>query len=366
MSLNGPRVTLIVLSALVTALRTTFRFGPGRLSRRHNHTKRLRELRARRSTDPVRGLRDRAHVSRGSSGGKELPKARKGGTVLGGTRESNKRLRASSGEACQLESQRPPPEHPAASAQPILQQPEPPTFERIVGEGTRSAVRHPFLSRGDSGLHEPVTEKNQTAGTAVKDGGSCRRINVSIVPLGSLGERPSLGTSGRPSTAKPSQILPVRSAPVSWRPLAASTSASGALSQGGSQRTPQVHEKNVPQQDTRKQQRVDATALEAAGEAAVARNDEHASPGSLAESKLCYPSVADTCGGVILRLTAGERSLEPWGTSLAPLRAMCDIDPSLSRAGQEYRGVIHAVEGAQDLRSHQQIKVSYGDVSIAL
>lgn len=42
---------------------------------------------------------------------------------------------------------------------------------------------------------------------------------------------------------------------------------------------------------------------------------------------------------------------------------MCDIDPSLSRAGIEYRGVIHAVDGAQELKSYHLIKVNHGDVS---
>lgn len=69
------------------------------------------------------------------------------------------------------------------------------------------------------------------------------------------------------------------------------------------------------------------------------------------------PAIADSCGGVVVRLNASERTLGPWDNRVAPLRAMCDIDPSLSRAGLTYRGVIHAVDGAQDTMAHEEIKV---------
>lgn len=73
--------------------------------------------------------------------------------------------------------------------------------------------------------------------------------------------------------------------------------------------------------------------------------------------ELGWPSVTDTCGGVILRLSPTERPLDPWDHLVAPLRAMCDIDPSLSRAGIACRSVIPAVEGAQEIMSHDQAKV---------
>lgn len=357
------------------------------------------------------GLENGTQMSRGSSGGYELFKARTDGTALVGTRRS-KRQRASSGEAYQVERQIPPPEHPAATVQPILKPPEAPACGLIEGE-SRNAFRHPLReedvcskdscggwSRDDSGLNKAVTARNQTPGTT-EDGGNRKRINVSIVPLGSLEEGPSIGSgstntggaSGEPATVKSSRILPVRSAPVSWRPLAA-TSSSGVLSRNGSKRVSQVHEKYVQHRKTHKQKMVDATASVATGgvaegvaatvaggwgsavtqsnangtvdDARAGHDGEERKPHSLlAESRLGYPSIADTCGGIVLRLTPGERSLEPWGTTLAPLRAMCDIEPSLSRAGIEYRGVIHAVEGAQELKSHHQIKVNDGDVGTA-
>lgn len=80
--------------------------------------------------------------------------------------------------------------------------------------------------------------------------------------------------------------------------------------------------------------------------------------GALIQPELGMPGIADTCGGVILRLSPSERSLDPWDTLFAPLRAMCDIEPSLSRAGMEYRGVIAAVEGVQEIQTHDQTKVS--------
>lgn len=69
------------------------------------------------------------------------------------------------------------------------------------------------------------------------------------------------------------------------------------------------------------------------------------------------PSVADTCGGVVIRLSPSERPLDPWDHLIAPLRAICDIEASLSRAGIEYRGVIPAVAEGQELMSHDQLKV---------
>lgn len=312
-----------------------------------------------------------------------------------GTRGS-KRRRAPSGGGCQVERQRPPPEHPEA-----------PTLARI-GEGTRDAIQHPFRgedgcsqgycggwSRGDSELNESAKASVRTPGTA-EDGGSRRHINASMVPLGLLEEGPSVdsgsmntsGSSGQTNTARLSQILPVRSAPLSWRPLAA-TSASGVLSRNGNKKPPQSNEKTLLQQSTRKKKTLDAIAsvpngVEATGNSvadgsecarsnangnvgdARASHGDHVgkSPGLPAASRQGYPGIADTCGGIRLRLTPGERSLEPWDSTLAPLRAMCDVDPSLSRAGIEHRVAVHGVEGAQELKSHYKVKVS-DDVSNA-
>lgn len=348
---------------------------------------------------------DESNVLGGPSGGKASPKARIDGAAHAGTR-GNKRRRASSGEAHQVEKQRPPLEQPTAITRPDIQQSKVPTFGP-TGEGAGDAIRRPLRAedgrakgvcgdrnRGDSGLNKAVTAPNEIPGTAA-DTDSHRCIKVSIAPLCSLDEGPSIG-SGSTNTAESggqhtpvqlSRILPVRSAPVSWRPLAA-TSASGAVSRCGSRKTPLATDENGHRQDTRKQQRVDdavpAASVSASGitdggcwESAVAcsnasrtvgdgaghANDMHKLPGVLAGSKLRYPDIADTCGGVVLRLTPGERSLEPWGTTLAPLRAICDIDPSLSRAGIEYRGVIHAVDGAQELKSYQIVKVNHSNAS---
>lgn len=85
-----------------------------------------------------------------------------------------------------------------------------------------------------------------------------------------------------------------------------------------------------------------------------------ATPGGKAlvmKPRLGLPSVADACGGVVLRLSPSERPLDPWDYFFAPLRAICDIEASLSRAGTEYRGVIPAVAEGQELMSQNQLKV---------
>lgn len=70
-----------------------------------------------------------------------------------------------------------------------------------------------------------------------------------------------------------------------------------------------------------------------------------------------YPGIAGACGGIVLRLNPAERSLEPWSSAVTPFRAMCDIEPSLSRAGLECRGVINAVEAAQEMKLQDRAKV---------
>lgn len=388
----------------------TPRFGPGRFSRRHHQTKRLRELRARRSTASANGLRDGIRLSWGPSGGIDFPKPRTGGTTREGTRGS-KRQRASAGGTYQIENDTSQPEHSAAIVQTILEQPEATTFKRTMGR-SRNTVQHPLRgedecpkdygggwSRGISGLNEALTGQTQPPGTT-EDVSGCRRINVSIPPLGSLDDGPNVfsgftntpGTNGQAATAEAFQVVPVRSAPVSWKPLAA-TSSGSLLTSSGCRKTPPVNEKRVQQRKTRTQNSVDpsiSVAARVADRSAAgdvvgasweptfdwsdvkangtvgdvrASHDKNGdkSPSVLAESRPEYPGIADSCGGVVLRLTPGERSIEPWGNTLAPLRAMCDIDPSLSRAGMEYRGVIHAVEGVKEMKFHHQIKVNHGN-----
>lgn len=66
---------------------------------------------------------------------------------------------------------------------------------------------------------------------------------------------------------------------------------------------------------------------------------------------------ADRCDRIALRRHSGERSLDTWHPVLTPIRVISDIEPSLSRAGVEYRGAIQAAGEAREMMSQGQAKV---------
>ncbi|CAM9228659.1 unnamed protein product, partial [Pylaiella littoralis] len=391
----------------------TFRFGPGRQSRRLQQIERLRELRVRHSAAGL--AHDLAHgapLSRGSTrGGKQFSKERKGDDTAYTSSRDRKRRRESSGEANQIERQRLSPKNSLAATThftPYQQQQHeapPPGLtikvaHNVVEDPTRGRHDHAKGARGgwsrdDPGLNSNLTKISHSLGPAKYDG-IRTRLDVSTAPkdpLGSLdegdeGRRAYMGSAFFPGSdsplSKPASapiILPIRSGPALWRPRA-----------GSSQRP-------IPSSENRCQQQqhsckhnehnsvagVTAAAAAAAAAAALGGKDSHGRASSKAgsnagamdggssagnegnvgtelpvgfsvESGSGHPALADSCGGIVLRLSPAERSLEPWSTTLAPLRAMCDIDPSLSRAGIDYRSVMHAVEGAQEMKSLHTVK----------
>ena len=370
-----------------------FRFGPGRLSRRYHNTKRLRRLRTRRSACPLRNPKDGAPLSRGSTGGGKSAKERTNFALTICSRDS-KRQKASPGGAYPVVKKRPLREHPFVSAHPTLPQQEalrggltakearasqPPIGERdgcpsggydAWGQDCSGVNASPAASKGARGKAEGGGSRSRTGDSKVQEG-----------PPDSPDEAPSIG-SGSTATIGArglSQILPVRSSPAPWRPRATSSSKSGNSRSGSSQTQISTDRRAQQEQQLRVQSQANAAASAArvAGAAdtgdttacgwgsyvgsepqgiALADTDKRTVEFS-AGARSGYPAVADTCGGIVLRMTPAERSLEPWGTTLAPLRAMCDIEPSLSRAGLEYRGVIHAVGGAQEMKSNHEINV---------
>lgn len=393
----------------------SFRFGPGKYSRRHHKTERLRELRNLRSVGIVRDGPNGARPSRGSASG-----ARQTATELTGDNTDdmisrrNKRPREFPVEVHRVVRQvHPPPKQRSFASAPAFQprghvpdtcpmEVSSNQIERPIHEerGHTELARRKFSGRDDS---RPTSESTQ-------------RIFPKSVLVGrspddatTLGQRDSRhrldggpgvdsdtmarygGGGGAFTVAGLSpQILPVRCSPGSRRPRTdGGGPRSSSCRSGGSvhnlrsdeirpqeeglhsrQRTTPSHQQSrasigrgttIPSCPTFSG--VESNDVEVPGcflTESDKRGAEELPDGFALGSKLEYPRIADTCGGIVLRLTPAERSLEPWGSTLAPLRAMCDIEPSLSRAGIEYRGVIHAVDGAQELKSHHKAKVRAG------
>ncbi|CAB1096040.1 unnamed protein product [Ectocarpus sp. CCAP 1310/34] len=262
----------------------------------------------------------------------------------------------------------------------------------------RSLVRD--RDRGADGASGTVTDRNDPrpgdnltsshlpSGVIEGGGGSNTRVKFSIGPTVSLDDGSSLGpsstslceTSGSFAVASSLRIPPVRSAPVPWRPRAA-INAKSSSARSGSKRSGEkrAHQKQLSGRNSDEKEIDETTLAEAAATAAegdalagrwisprdAGENGDLCTAGSAGnahkppsvQSSVVYPRIPDAHGWVSLRLNPAERSLEPWGTALAPMRAMCDIDPSLSRAGIVYRNVIHAVEGAQKMKTCHKAKV---------
>lgn len=365
----------------------SFRFGPGRQSRRLQQIERLRELRVHRSAGLARDSVD-VPLSRGSTRGtKQFAKQRTGDDTACVRSSDRKRRRESPGEANQVVRQRSSPETSlvATTLSTLQQQQEAPPVG-LTPEGAGGG-----WSRDDPGLNADLKKRSQPRGVAEHCG---RRTCLDVFtapkdPLGSLDEGPgaSVGSAFSSESDSPlstpcaAQILPIRSGPAFRRPREVI----------GQHSVPLNEERCQQQQHSRKYKGRNSIAKAAAAGGGDKDADGRASSiagsnagevdgglgagnegnvgselrvGSSAESRSGHPPIADTCGGIILRLNPSERSLEPWGNTLAPLRAMCDIEPSLSRAGMEYRGVMHAVEGAQELKSHHTAKVRTGRYSL--
>lgn len=391
----------------------SFRFGPGRQSRRLQQIERLRQLRARRSTSLAHDSADDP-LSRGSTrGGKQVAKERKSDNTACVWSRDRKRRREPSGEVNQVVKQRSSPGRSFAATKLVTlqqqqQQEAPPP--RLTKEVDRNVIECPIRgtdgrtkdARGDWSRHDPglnvnVAKSCQPLG-GVKGEGSRKRVDISTVPkgpLGSLDERRSptavsaFFSGGDSAVSTPpcsAQILPIRSG-----------AALGRRRAGSSQRPIPLNENQCQQQQQYRKHKGHNSIAEVAATAAAtvaaaesagdndaddraystagsntdeidgglrAKNEDNIGNelhvDSSAESRPGHPALADTCGGIVLRLNPAERSLEPWGTTLAPLRAMCDIERSISRAGIEYRGVMHAVEGAQEMKIHYKTKVRTG------
>lgn len=389
------------ISVIVDCTLILSRFGPGRLSRRHYNTKRLRELRGHRSACPVRDPIEGTPLSRGSTGGRKFAQERQDCAANTCSRDS-KRHRASPGGACPVVRKRPPPEHLPVSVQPMLPLEEAlpggctiqgarANQSPIRGEDGRPKDRCDAWGLGCSGADARTAAQSRAPGK-VEDVGRPNRVDdpkVPVGPLGSLDEASSIGSGSTTAIDARglSQILPVRSSPAPWRPRATRSAKSGNSRSGSSQTQLSTDIGTQQQQHSRTHNQTDAAApaaraATAAGAAAIGDTiaggwgsssvasdmQGFALPEKIDDPDIRsldfstatgsgYPAVADTCGGIVLRMTPAERSLEPWGTTLAPLRAICDIEPSLSRAGIEYRGVIHAVGGAQEMKSRHEINV---------
>ncbi|CAM9317796.1 unnamed protein product, partial [Hapterophycus canaliculatus] len=392
----------------------SFRFGPGKLSRRHHQTERLRELRALRSAGVVRDAPSGARLARRlTSSARQSAKDVTGDNTDTDSRTSNKRPREHPCEAHRVVRHVPPPPPPekrSFTASPVLQPREhllnsrptecySNTIERPIQGGRGHAQR----ARGEiSGLDDSRLTSDSTKHDFLEADVGCRppvdatfgprhsplrHDEVPGVNSGTMARHES-GIGALAVVGLSPQILPVRCAPASRRPRADGGPKS-VYSQGGGGggRVPKRRsDDKQPQEElpyprpSKSSHQQSKASIGSAGDAiagcptfsGVERNDaavpscflagndqtgtEELPAGLSAGSELGYPRIADACGGIVLRLTPAERSLEPWGSTLAPLRAMCDIEPSLSRAGIEYRGVIHAVEGAHERKSHQAAK----------
>ncbi|CAM9350898.1 unnamed protein product, partial [Ectocarpus sp. 4 AP-2014] len=376
------------------------RFGPGRLSRRLHQTERLRELRARRAAGFAQEAPSGILLSRKSASG---GKPRIVDTLVAGSRES-KRHRTSAAVSPKVAEQVPPQKGSLADlVAPILSPGEvPPRCRHPTPRDEAPCPDRSLVRDRDGGIDgacgtvtgrnaarpgDNLTSSHLPSGVIEGGGSSNACVHFSIGPTVSRDDGPSLGpsstslceTSGSLAVASSFRIPPVRSAPVLWRPRAA-INANSSSARSGSKRSGEkrAHQKQNSARNSDGKE-IDVTALaEAAATAAegdavagrwisprdAGENGDLCSAGSAGnvhkppsmQSSVVYPRIPDAHGGVSLRLNPAERSLAPWGTALAPMRAMCDIDPSLSRAGIVYRDVIHAVEGAQKMKTCHKAK----------
>lgn len=386
------------------------RFGPGRLTRRHRQTERLRELRVRRSSGPTHDA-DIAPLP--LSKGLVVVQNRAetqlvcDDAMASNTATSNKRRRGPSGGARQLLRQRFSENAPAQLA--LMQ-----SSTLLAGSTSAPASEQPPVSGEDDGARDDGggggrNESGLNARTcSSRERGFANQAGVvGVIRLdatrptsrNSPSETANVGRGGTrcilapgsAGSAAPPVILPVRSAPASRRPRAVKTAVDMSRSMMDTQRdnkTARQYDRSSGKQRARtaqqcnrssgsRQPRGDGDASETF-DASIAgfsggENDTNGEyyetfpgsdgapvgpPGSsINKPGLGYPAIAGACGGIVLRLSPAERSLEPWSSAVSPLRAMCDIEPSLSRAGLECRGVINAVEAAQEMKSQDRAKV---------
>lgn len=285
---------------------------------------------------------------------------------------------------------------PAGLLLPVEHCPRPATTKPVKGD--RACVTRDFVDWGDddSGLN-PWTTTSRNTRRRKREGihGSSKNLvldrtdrstSFGVPTEGATRQsensnNSSPGAGGRihpPATAFATTVLPMKSSPCSLRLLRGPSQGSKRSLQTGKEHTrntsePRGNEKTygtaeatelIRSQDG--ESSVDIHAHAAASEAGVGAEAGAGAgagvfltqTGALMQPGLGMPDVADTCGGVVLRLCPSERSLDPWDTLVAPVRAMCDIEPSLSRAGMEYRSAISAVEEAQEIKTKNQTKVS--------
>ena len=425
------------------------RFGPGRLSRRHHQTERLRELRTRRASGPT---------TRDYADGIPLPKSRAlagrnrpekqdeqcdADTTGNNTAASNKRRRGRpSGGARQLSRQR---FSEKASSTELALVPKKSTPLELACPTNDSKCKQPTVMPEDNvGAHNDNCgdgsdphksgSKNVQINRGGRDfpqqdgvAGDTTRLSVGrLASCNSRSKDTDVRVGTRCSTPTPPPITrsisspmisPVRSAPASRRPRATKAvgisrsmtedtqraktaqqcdrSLSRSMTDAQRYKSTQQHDRSLfrsMSEDTRRAKTAQecerrnwrprigggnstSKAGNAAGVASVACGvkDVNGEYGAFAESGdaspvsppepsidkqgMGYPGIPGACGGIVLRLSPEERSLEPWSNAVTPFRAICDIEPSLSRAGLECRGVINAVEAARETKSQDRAKV---------
>lgn len=244
------------------------------------------------------------------------------------------------------------------------------TTQRQITEEERCA-------RGDfTGWGQDKSGLNPWVSTKRRDQANLNPNQSTVLGVLNDGTNVCLGSRILPACSSsirmpPSAILPVRSTPASLKYLAASTRTlcrDGSMRIGYEKKTEATSSKNPQYAHEEKKSAASAAgdissppgieSVDKVCSALVGDNgavEKTARP--FAQSEVEFPGIPGSFGGISLRLSPEERPLEPWHSTITPLRAMCDVDRSLSRAGIEYRGVIHAVDMAQEMQSYDQVKV---------
>lgn len=306
------------------------RFGQGRLSRRQHQTKRLRALQTNNngsscSTKHPRLSSGPRKLTGGNPSDRETHDEqtrakRRQGPLANVGRGRRERLVGQCGEALE--------KGPVASA--CLPST---TNQEYQTTGSRMRVGEDFTSwdRDDSALNPRARAHHQRVDDSTCDVG-CRPVrSASSGCLKVAGDLTHSVSSGF-ATANLAPIPSVRSVPTLSR---SRRTLRRSVSQGGKRRL------DIGDAPTTQESTVCKTLKTAAAIPSCAENE-------YGDARAC---------GIVLRLSPAERPLDPWNQLITPFRAMCDIEPSLSRAGIEYRGVIHAVEVAHEKMVHDETKV---------
>lgn len=78
--------------------------------------------------------------------------------------------------------------------------------------------------------------------------------------------------------------------------------------------------------------------------------------GPVTRSTTMYFPSGDLSDGITLRLSTLDTFVESWDSTMAPVRALCDIDSSLNHAVINYRGFIDGVDGVGGIQQTKTYK----------